>query len=108
MAGVCRYSACSDDGCSRSETLREKRRRLPPEVKRLLRQRRPMAILLPAPTLQPANLINPVDTVGSDAANRGISHDQARREVRDEIQRWLEMRGLDASEFAALLRPSRG
>lgn len=78
-----------------------------PEIKRVLRQRRPMAILLPAPTLQPVNLINPVDTIGTDATERGISHDQARREVRAEIQRWLETRGLDASEFAPLLRPSR-
>ena len=56
-----------------------------PEIKRVLRQRRPMAILLPAPTLQPANLINPMDTIGADATERGISHDQARREVRSEI-----------------------
>ena len=78
-----------------------------PEIKRVLRERGARAILLPAPTLQSGSLKNPVDTIGTDAAERGISQDQARREVRDEIQRWLDAHGLDRSEFASLLRPRR-
>ena len=64
-----------------------------PEIKRVLRHRGARAILLPAPTLQPGNLINPTDTIGTDATQRGISHGQARGEVRAELQRWLDEHG---------------
>ncbi len=78
-----------------------------PEIKRVISQRGAKAILLPAPTLQPGNLLNPVDTIGTDAAQRGISHDQARREVRAEIESWLDNQGLDRSDFAPLLGARR-
>ncbi len=78
-----------------------------PEIKRVLRHRGARAILLPAPTLQPGNLINPTDTIGTDATQRGISHGQAKREVRAELQRWLDEHGHDRSEFAPLLRARR-
>ncbi len=78
-----------------------------PEIKRVLRHRGARAILLPAPTLQPGNLINPTDTIGTDATQRGISHGQAKREVRAELQRWLDEHGHDRSEFVPLLRARR-
>lgn len=74
-----------------------------PEVKKLLGQRRPKAVLLPAPTLTAQNLHNPIDTLGVEARRRAVSQGQAREEARAEIRDGLEMTGDNPHRFDELL-----
>lgn len=74
-----------------------------PEIKKYLKQPAPRAILLPAPTLQAQNVHDPMTTLGTRAAERGLSLEQTRREATAEIRYWLEMSGSDPTRFDALL-----
>jgi len=78
-----------------------------PEVKKRLRnaggRERPMAILLPAPTLTEQNLRRPTDTIGLAAGRRGISQHQARADAVSEIRDWLQMTTRDPHQFDELL-----
>lgn len=75
-----------------------------PEIKKYLKQPGPLAILLPAPTLQAQNVHDPMTTLGLQAARRGCSLEETGREASAEIRYWLEMSGNDPTRFDALLR----
>ena len=74
-----------------------------PEVKKLLGQGPPRAVLLPAPTLTAQNLHSPTDTLGIEARRRKISQNQARKEARAEIRNGLELVGDSPHRFDDLL-----
>jgi hypothetical protein len=79
-----------------------------PEIKKRLEQRGPRrgsggVILLPAPSLPSQNLLDPRHTIGLEASRRGISNRQARDEAVAETRDWLEMTGMDSTEFDDVL-----
>jgi hypothetical protein len=74
-----------------------------PEIKKFLKQPGARAILLPAPTLQSQNVHDPMDTLGAEAAQRGLSLQQIRTEALAEIHDSLQTRGDDPTRFDELL-----
>lgn len=74
-----------------------------PEVKKLLKGSRPRVILLPDPTLQARNIHDPLATLGQEAADRGISMEEVRRQARDEILEWAEFSGQSVRYLQSLL-----
>jgi hypothetical protein len=79
-----------------------------PEIKKRLAKRevrrgRGGVILLPAPSLTAANILDPHKTIGVEARHRGISNQQARDQAWGEIRDWLQMMGRDQTEFDDLL-----
>ncbi len=76
-----------------------------PEVKKRLRLRDPTAraILLPEPKLTADNVYDPMETLGADARERGISLQQVRGEALQAMRDWLDMTGDDPTRFDDLL-----
>ncbi|MGH9154463.1 MAG: hypothetical protein ACRD1K_01080 [Acidimicrobiales bacterium] len=76
---------------------------LPEIKKRLAHPKPPKVVFLPDPSLTEKNFRDPVQTLGEAAADRGISVDQVRREARQEVTDWLDLRG-EIERFSGLLR----
>ena len=79
-----------------------------PEIKKVMRQGKPRAILLPSPTLQRSNLISPNDPLGILAQRAGLSQAEARREAEAEIDDWLDIEGHGPNRFDGLLNRTKG
>ena len=76
---------------------------LPEIKKRLAQPKPPKVVFLPDPSLTEKNFRDPVQTLGEAAADRGVSVGQVRREARQEVTDWLDLRG-EVDRFSALLR----
>jgi hypothetical protein len=75
-----------------------------PEIKKRLGQSKPpKVVFLPDPSLTEKNFRDPVQTLGEAATDRGISVNQVRREARQEVTDWLDLRG-ELDRFAQLLQ----
>lgn len=79
---------------------------LPEIKKRLAQPKPPKVVFLPDPSLTEKNFRDPVQTLGEAAADRGVSVGQVRREARQEVTDWLDLRG-EVARFSDLLQFDR-